>query len=41
MIWSESIPFKDRLEACDNYIKAGYNSETKKYCEKILEEEFN
>lgn len=41
MIWSDSIPIKDRLEACDNYVKSGYNSETKKYCEKLLEKEFN
>lgn len=40
MIWSYGIPNKDKLEACDSYIKLGYNSETKKYCEKLLEEEF-
>lgn len=40
MIWSEGIPNKDKLEACDSYIKLGYNSETKKYCEKLLEDEF-
>ena len=41
MIWSDSIPLKDRLEACDSYVEAGYNSETKKYCEKLLEKEFS
>lgn len=40
MIWSEGIPLKDKLEACDSYIKLGYNSETKMYCEKLLEKEF-
>lgn len=40
MIWSEDIPMHDRLEACDSYISLGYNSETKKYCEKLLEKEF-
>ena len=40
MIWSYGIPNKDKLEACDSYIKLGYNSETKKYCEKLLDEEF-
>ena len=41
MIWSEGIPVKDKLEACDSYLKLGYNSETKMYCEKLLEKEFN
>ena len=41
MIWSEGIPSKDKLEACDSYISLGYNSETKKFCEKLLEKEFN
>ena len=40
MIWSEGIPLKDKLEACDSYLKLGYNSETKMYCEKLLEKEF-
>lgn len=40
MIWSEGIPRKDKLESCDSYISLGYNSETKKYCENLLEEEF-
>ena len=39
-IWSEGIPRKDKLESCDEYVKKGYNSETKKYCEKLLEKEF-
>ena len=41
MIWSEGIPNKDKLEACDSYVGLGYNSETKMYCEKLLEKEFN
>lgn len=40
MIWSEGIPVKDKLEACDSYLLLGYNSETKMYCEKLLEKEF-
>ena len=40
MIWSEGIPVKDKLEACDSYLELGYNSETKMYCEKLLEKEF-
>lgn len=40
MIWSDGIPLKDKLEACDSYLKLGYNSETKMYCEKLLEKEF-
>lgn len=40
MIWSKGVPIQDKLEACDSYISLGYNSETKKYCEKLLEEEF-
>lgn len=41
MIWSDGVPLNDKLEACDNYLKSGYNSETKKYCEKLLEKEFD
>ena len=40
MIWSEGIPVKDKIEACDSYLELGYNSETKMYCEKLLEKEF-
>lgn len=36
-IWNESIPMHDRLESCDNYLALGYNSETKKYCNKLLD----
>ena len=35
-IWNDNIPMHDRLESCDKYIKSGYNSETKKYCETLL-----
>lgn len=38
VIWSDSIPISDRVSACDTYIKAGYNSITKKHCNQILEE---
>lgn len=36
-IWNETIPMHDRLESCDSYLKLGYNSETKKYCNDLLE----
>lgn len=36
MIWSSDVPKHDRLEACDTYVNLGFNSETKKYCEEIL-----
>ena len=38
MIWSEGVPLHDKLEACDNYLSLGYNSETKIYCEDLMEE---
>lgn len=38
-IWNENIPMHDRLESCDSYLGLGYNSETKKYCDKLLEKE--
>jgi hypothetical protein len=38
-IWNETIPMHDRLESCDNYIKLGFNSETKKYCEELLKKD--
>lgn len=36
MIWSDGVPIHDKLEACDSYLKLGYNSETKIYCEDIM-----
>lgn len=36
-IWNEHIPMHDRLESCDSYLELGYNSETKKYCNELLE----
>lgn len=39
-IWAEGLPSSDKTEACDSYLGLGYNSETKKYCEKLLEKEF-
>ena len=35
-IWNDNIPMHDRLESCDSYIELGFNSETKKYCEILL-----
>ena len=40
MIWSDGVPLHDKIEACDSYIKLGYNSETKVYCDILLKEEF-
>ena len=40
MIWSDGVPLHDKIEACDSYIKLGYNSETKTYCDILLQEEF-
>lgn len=40
MIWSQGIPLSDKLEACDSYLGLGYNSETKRYCEELIEKEF-
>lgn len=41
LIWAEGIPHRDKIEACDTYLSYGYNSETKLYCEKLLQKEFN
>lgn len=41
MIWADGISNKDKIESCDTYLEKGYNLETKKYCEKLLEKEFN
>ena len=38
-IWNESIPMGDRLESCDHYLELGFNSQTKKYCNELLERE--
>ena len=40
IIWSSGVPLHDKIEACDSYIKLGYNSETKAYCDILLKEEF-
>lgn len=40
LIWAEGIPVRDKIEACDEYLSYGYNSETKLYCEKLLQDEF-
>lgn len=40
LIWAEGIPHRDKIEACDEYLSYGYNSETKLYCEKLLQDEF-
>lgn len=36
IIWSEEIKIEERAKACDIYLSSGYNSYTKKKCEKIL-----
>lgn len=36
-IWNVNIPLHDRLESCDSYLELGYNSETKKYCNQLLD----
>ena len=38
MIWSEGVPIHDKLEACDSYLTLGYNSETKIYCDDLINE---
>lgn len=38
VIWNDSIPLGERTSACDVYLDAGYNSLTKKHCEKIINE---
>ena len=40
LIWAEGIPHRDKIEACDTYLGLGFNSETKLYCEKLLQDEF-
>lgn len=40
LIWADGIPHRDKIEACDTYLSYGYNSETKLYCEKLLQDEF-
>lgn len=37
VIWNEEIPLTERASACDVYLSAGYNSLTKKECEKIVD----
>lgn len=38
VIWNQEIPLAERTSACDVYLDAGYNSLTKKLCEKIINE---
>ena len=38
LIWNKEIPLIERIDACDVYIHLGFNSYTKKYCEKLLHE---
>ena len=40
LIWANGIPLRDKIEACDTYLSLGYNSETKLYCDKLLQDEF-
>lgn len=37
VIWNDNIPITERASACDVYLSAGYNSMTKKECEKIID----
>lgn len=36
IIWNKEIPYSERASVCDTYLEAGYNSLTKKLCERIL-----
>ncbi len=36
VIWNAGIPLGERTSACDVYLSSGYNSLTKKYCEKLI-----
>lgn len=38
VIWNDNIPLGERVSACDTYLSAGYNSLTKKHCEKLVNE---
>lgn len=38
VIWNQEIPLAERTSACDVYLEAGYNSLTKRLCEKIINE---
>lgn len=38
VIWNQDIPVAERTSACDVYLSEGYNSLTKRLCEKILDE---
>lgn len=38
VIWNQDIPIAERTSACDVYLNEGYNSLTKRLCEKILDE---
>lgn len=38
-IWNNNIPLEDRITSCDAYLSLGYNSYTKKYCQRLLESE--
>lgn len=38
IIWNDKIPVSDQMSACDEYINEGFNSLTKKHCEKLLSE---
>ncbi len=37
VIWNNNVPQGERVSACDIYIKAGYNSLTKKECQHIID----
>ena len=36
IIWNDNIPIMERASVCDDYLAQGFNSYTKKYCEKVI-----
>lgn len=36
IIWNDNIPIMERANVCDDYLAQGFNSYTKKYCEKVI-----
>lgn len=39
IIWNKEIPIIERAGVCDDYLERGYNSYTKRLCEKVILEE--
>lgn len=36
VIWNDTVPLVERINACDDYLNLGYNSYTKEYCSKLV-----